>query len=475
MSSPGDPSAPDDPITDPGVDVATGDPDKIDEAGGFHHAVAEKLEAHSALIRSTASFLLNGWNGQASREFDMFSSDLSGHYEVTASEARAVGSALKKFASELGKSQGEGRTALKNAIHWMNEVNHWQNKLSDISEQQDAAETDIHNAMVNVIAARSALSSAQDPKEIPGLADRLNTANGTLGSARAHMADLQNEQAQASKQWYNASEYFTTWQKKGGQALQDAELAAGVAGYALGVVAVNSPPVARVVNAALQGPSGSISGSVSAGLSGSKDYCSGVANGGYSYLVGANAQGSISGSVNAKGMNGDIAGSATAGAQGNVQGHLGYSQFGVDANGQGLAGGQAGGELKDGIGLSGIDLENNASVFAGAQIGGSATQNVGFFSLSENGQLSAGAGANAGETFEVTANKVEFSWNLGASVGLGAGGGISVSFDPDEALHDGEHAYDFVSGGVDRYGGDAVHGTEKLAKEVGHDLNPMNW
>jgi hypothetical protein len=67
--------------------------DRIDEAGGFHHAVAERLEAHSALIRSTASFLLNGWNGQASKEFDTFSSDLSGHYEVTASEARAVGSA----------------------------------------------------------------------------------------------------------------------------------------------------------------------------------------------------------------------------------------------------------------------------------------------------------------------------------------------------------------------------------------------
>jgi hypothetical protein len=475
VSSPSDPSAPDDPITDPGVDVATGDPDKIDEAGGFHHAVAEKLEAHSALIRSTASFLLNGWNGQASKEFHIFSSDLSSHYEVTASEARAVGSALKKFASELGRSQGEGRTALKNAIHWMNEVNHWQNKLSDISKQQDVAETNIHTAMLDVVAARSALSSAQDPKEIPGLTDRLNTANGTLASARQHMADLQNDQAQASKQWYNASEYFTTWQKKGGQALQDAELAAGVAGYALGIVTVNSPPVARVVDAALQGPSGSVSGSVSAGLSGSRNYGTNLANGGYSYLVGASAQGSMSGSVNAKGIRGDIAGSATAGAQGNVQGHLGYTQFGVDANGQGLVGGQANGELNDGIGLSGVNLDNNASVFAGAQLSGGMTQNVGFFSVSENGQLSAGAGANAGETFEVTANKVEFSWNLGASVGLGAGGGISVSFDPEEALHDGEHAYDFVAGGVERYGGDAVHGTENLAKKVGHDLNPLNW
>ncbi len=107
------------PITEPGVTVATGDPDTISAAGDWHHRLASTLESHSSLIKSTAGVLLTGWTGEASKQYQSLSAVMSGHYEVTAEEARAVGSALKRFSAELGSAQGEGRVALKNAIHWM--------------------------------------------------------------------------------------------------------------------------------------------------------------------------------------------------------------------------------------------------------------------------------------------------------------------------------------------------------------------
>src|ERR1700753_439487 len=105
------------PITDPGVTVATGDPDSIASAGAWHHKLASTLESHSSLIKSTASVLLTGWTGEASKQYQSLSATMSGHYEVTASEARAVGSALKRFSSELGNAQGEGKVALQHARH----------------------------------------------------------------------------------------------------------------------------------------------------------------------------------------------------------------------------------------------------------------------------------------------------------------------------------------------------------------------
>ena len=57
------------------------------------------------------------------------------------------------------------------------------------------------------------------------------------------------------------------WQKKGGNALQEAEKAAGVAGLALGAVAITSPPMAGAINGFVNGMSGSDTASIFAGFS----------------------------------------------------------------------------------------------------------------------------------------------------------------------------------------------------------------
>src|SRR6201986_3848329 len=219
------------PITDPGVTVATGDPDSIASAGAWHPKLASTLESHSSLIKSTAGVLLTGWTGDASKQYQSLSATMAGHYEVTAAEARAVGSALKKFSAELGSAQGEGRGALKNAIHWMNEVNDWQNKLSAAEKAKAAAEARVKTAMQAVVAANHA---AMAPQTSPHAGAAVTQANNNLNAARNALAKAQNDEATATKNLKNSADHFTMWQKKGGKALEEAEKAGGGAGLARG-------------------------------------------------------------------------------------------------------------------------------------------------------------------------------------------------------------------------------------------------
>ena len=224
------------PIQDPGVTVATGEPGHISAAGDWHHRLATTLESHSSLIKSTASVLLTGWNGDASKQYQTLSTVMSGHYEATAEEARAVGSALKRFSAELGNAQGEGRVALKNAIHWMNEVNEWQDKLAAAEAAKAAAQTRVKTAMSAVVAANHAASA---PGAAPAAAGAAQRANSNLQAARNALAKAETDESTATKNLKNAANHFTMWQKKGGHALQEAEKAAGVAGLALGAVAIS--------------------------------------------------------------------------------------------------------------------------------------------------------------------------------------------------------------------------------------------
>src|SRR5262249_25042613 len=81
-------------------------------------------------------------------------------------------------------------------------------------------------------------------------------ANANLQAARNALAKTQADEATATKNLKNASDQFTVWQKKGGTALQEAERAAGVAGLALGAVAIGSRPVAGAINEFVDGWSG---------------------------------------------------------------------------------------------------------------------------------------------------------------------------------------------------------------------------
>lgn len=425
--------APAPPITDPGVTVATGDPDKISSAGDFHHALASKLEAHSALIKHTAGALLTGWNGSASKQYQTLSAEMSGHYEITAAEARSVASALKRFSSELGSAQGQGKVALKNAIHWMNQVNHWENKLGDAQKAKAAAEAKVKQAMQGVIAANHAASA---PHAAPTAAAAVTQANNRLHAARKELAQAETDESTAKKNVKTSADHFTMWQKKGGQALQEAEKAAGVAGLALGAVAISSPPVAGAINDAVNGMSGTATKSVFAGWQASGGGGSSLANWQGQIQAGAGATATATGTASATGVSGDASVSAFAGEQGSITGNAGWSQLGVTGTANEMGGVEADGDVNGEFGLSGIDANAGGSAFAGVQASAQGTANLGPASATGHASVSAGVGVQASGSVDVSAGKIGFSWNLGATLGVGADFGGSVSVDPGKVVSD---------------------------------------
>jgi hypothetical protein len=421
------------PITDPGVTVATGDPEAISTAGAWHHKLASTLESHSSLIKSTASVLLTGWNGEASKQYQSLSATMSGHYEVTAAEARAVGNALKRFSAELGSAQGQGKVALKNAIHWMNEVNDWQDKLSAAEKVKAAAEAQVKTAMQGVIAANHAASL---PGAAPGATGAMTQAKNNLQAARNALAKAETDEATARKNLKNAADHFTMWQKKGGQALQEAERAAGVAGLAVGAMAISSPPVAGAVNAFVNGMSGNGTVSVFAGYQASGGGGGPLANWQGLFQAGAGASATATGSASITGVQGDLSAQAFAGEQGNLTGNVGWSQLGGTGSVTELGGAEANGDVNGQFGLSGIGANASGSVFAGAEADASGTANLGPGSASGHVGVSAGIGAQASGSVDVSAHKIGVSWNVGATLGLGFDLGGSVSVDPSKVVSD---------------------------------------
>lgn len=421
------------PITDPGVTVATGDPEAITTAGAWHHKLASTLESHSSLIKSTASVLLTGWNGEASKQYQSLSATMSGHYEVTAAEARAVGNALKRFSAELGSAQGQGKVALKNAVHWMNEVNNWQDKLSAAETAKATAEARVKTAMQGVIAANHAASLPGAP---PGAAAAMTQAKNNLQAARNALAKAETDEATATKNLKNAADHFTMWQRKGGQALQEAERAAGVAGLAVGAVAISSPPVAGAVNAFVNGMSGSGTASVFAGYQASGGGGGPLANWQGLFQAGVGASASATGSASITGVQGDLSAQAFAGEQGSLTGNVGWSQLGGTGSVTELGGAEANGDMNGQFGLSGIGANASGSVFAGAEADASGTANLGPGSASGHVGVSAGIGAQASGSVDVSAHKIGVSWNVGATLGLGFDLGGSVSVDPSKVISD---------------------------------------
>jgi len=421
------------PITDPGVTVATGDPDSIASAGAWHHKLASTLESHSSLIKSTAGVLLTGWTGEASKQYQSLSATMAGHYEVTAAEARSVGSALKKFSSELGTAQGEGRVALKNAIHWMNQVNDWQDKLSAAETAKAAAQARVKMAMTAVISANHAATASQGS---PGAAAAVTQANRNLTAARNALATAETDEATATKNLKNAANHFTMWQKKGGTALEEAEKAAGVAGLALGAVAISSPPVAGAVNAFVNGMSGNGSVSAFAGFEADGGGGGPLANWQGQFQAGVGAMATATGSASITGVNGDLSAQAFAGEQGNVTGNVGWSQLGGTGTVDELGGAEADGDVNGQFGLGGIGANASGSVFAGAQANAAGSANVGPASASGHVGVSAGIGAQASGSVDVSAHKIGFSWNVGGTLGLGLDVGGSVSVDPSKVVSD---------------------------------------
>jgi hypothetical protein len=146
-----------------------------------------------------------------------------------------------------------------------------------------------------------------------------------------------------------------TWQDK-----LAAAQAAGVAGLALGAVAISAPnTVGQAVNGFVNGVSGTSTATIFAGLR-----ASGSSQANWQWLIEAGAGASVTATGSAKltGVSGDVSGQAFAGEQGDLNGSLGWSQLGANGDANELAGVSANGDVNGEVGLSGVDAGASGSV-----------------------------------------------------------------------------------------------------------------
>jgi hypothetical protein len=201
-------------------------------------------------------------------------------------------------------------------------------------------------------------------------------------------------------------------------------------------MAISSPPVAGLVNDAVNGMSGTSSASIFAGFQASDGGGGPLANWQGIFQAGPGATATATGSASLTGVQGDASVDAFAGEQGSVTGNVGWSQLGGTGTVHELGGADANGDVNGEVGLSGVDANGSASAFAGVEADAAGTANVGPGSASGHVGVSAGVGAQASGSVDVSAHKIGFSWNVGATLGLGLDVGGSVSVDPSKVISD---------------------------------------
>jgi hypothetical protein len=224
------------PPTDPGVQVATGDPDQLGAAAAAHEHLAGTLEGHSSTISGTAGSLDATWQGESAKAYQQLSTLVSTHFQVAANEARYAAGILRRYQGELAGCQKEGRQALTEATHWLNVANQTAAKLE---AAQQAASTDMSNmnGAMNVLRALRADTDDDSADTRKTFENQVSSAGKAYGAAESEVSRLQAELKHAQTE-------LTKWQQKGKKAWDDAEAAARAATGGLTSINVTPPPLA---------------------------------------------------------------------------------------------------------------------------------------------------------------------------------------------------------------------------------------
>lgn len=220
---------------EPGVQVATGDPGQLQDAAAWHTSLANGLEAHAATVSHAAGGLASAWNGEAAASYQQLSTIVAAHFRAGADRARTAAVTLRRFASELERCQREGRAALRQAEHWVQEIGRDEAKLR-------TAQTAVTNARNAVTRAQHDLTVAAGAGAAAG---KLTAAAGReLTAARHQLTQAQAQERAAQRALTDARNQLTHWQAVGARAWHEAQTAAERASGSLAPLSVPPPPLA---------------------------------------------------------------------------------------------------------------------------------------------------------------------------------------------------------------------------------------
>ncbi|MGB9183311.1 MAG: hypothetical protein WCB67_04535 [Solirubrobacteraceae bacterium] len=133
--------------TDPGVQVATGDPSRLQAAAGWHNDLADGFDAHAATIASSAASISGVWDGEAANSYQRLSAIVAAHFRAGADRARTAAATLRRFADTLERCQREGTQARHQAEHWLQEVTTDTTKLQNAQTTVTNAQTAVTRAV----------------------------------------------------------------------------------------------------------------------------------------------------------------------------------------------------------------------------------------------------------------------------------------------------------------------------------------
>jgi hypothetical protein len=240
--------------SDPGVQVAPGDPGQLAAAAGWHSDLADGLDSHAATIDGTAGSLAAAWQGDAANSYQALSGMISAHFRATAGTSRAAAASLRRYGTELERCQREGMRALSEAEHWLAKARVDQAKLTAAQNAVTAAQTALTtaqgeaNAAANVVGHAAAGLAAAAATRVRAAQDSLTRVQADAGNAQQALTEDETQLA--------------SWQARGHQAWKEALQAAETATGSLDPLCVAPPPFAGAPSPFVGGPSaGALPGS----------------------------------------------------------------------------------------------------------------------------------------------------------------------------------------------------------------------
>jgi hypothetical protein len=202
--------------SDPGVQVAPGDPGGISSAAVQHETMADGLDSHASRIEAGVVSLAPVWEGQAAGAYRELSSLSASAFRAASGASRSAAATLRAYGRELERCQQEGKQALQQAEYYLGQAQDWQRKLT-------AAETAVRTAQGDLTRARGEISCSAPG---PAGAGARSLAQAALTVAEHALTKAQSDERTAHKELEHALGLLRHWQQVGHQAFQDADRAA---------------------------------------------------------------------------------------------------------------------------------------------------------------------------------------------------------------------------------------------------------
>ena len=199
---------------EPSFIVAPGDPGALNQAADWHEQTATGLTQHASTISQVTAATLPQWQGDAAGAYATLASDLVSSFQVAGRVSAANGAIYRSCGRMLEEYQRIGNDAMKQALHWCNEVTTESGKVTD-------AQGAVTRAQTAVTTAQQTYTTALGQPALAGGA--VVAAGRALGVAQGQLRQAQGDLRRAQHALEHAERQVDHYDRLGTEAFHDAE------------------------------------------------------------------------------------------------------------------------------------------------------------------------------------------------------------------------------------------------------------